>query len=121
MSEQVERKLIKILGHPTESPYGNPIPGLQELGVAETSDQSTAIPVTKLLEGSDEVVATIRRLAEPAQVDPQMLVLLGSASVVPGNQARFTKKGDYVRVQADDAKEAIELHADFAAFVFVEA
>src|SRR5690606_15116854 len=28
MSEQVERKLLKILGNPTESPYGNPIPGL---------------------------------------------------------------------------------------------
>ena len=33
MSEQVERRLIEMLGHPTESPYGNPIPGLDELGV----------------------------------------------------------------------------------------
>jgi DtxR family transcriptional regulator, Mn-dependent transcriptional regulator len=27
MSETVERRLLEILGHPTESPYGNPIPG----------------------------------------------------------------------------------------------
>src|ERR1700712_137557 len=27
MSEQVERRLLDMLGHPTESPYGNPIPG----------------------------------------------------------------------------------------------
>src|SRR6478736_8227054 len=34
MSEQVERRLLDLLGHPTESPYGNPIPGLEELGDA---------------------------------------------------------------------------------------
>ena len=32
MSELVERRLIELLGHPTESPYGNPIPGLELLG-----------------------------------------------------------------------------------------
>src|SRR5262245_10532144 len=31
MSDKVERRLLKILNHPTESPYGNPIPGLHEL------------------------------------------------------------------------------------------
>src|SRR6187397_1863888 len=32
MSERVERKLLQILDHPTMSPYGNPIPGPDELG-----------------------------------------------------------------------------------------
>src|SRR5678815_3737219 len=32
MSETVERRLVELLDHPTESPYGNPIPGLVELG-----------------------------------------------------------------------------------------
>ena len=32
MSEAVERKLVALLGHPTTSPYGNPIPGLDKLG-----------------------------------------------------------------------------------------
>lgn len=32
MSETVERKVLAMLGHPTQSPYGNPIPGLEELG-----------------------------------------------------------------------------------------
>ena len=31
MSETVERRILEILGHPTVSPYGNPIPGLAEL------------------------------------------------------------------------------------------
>ena len=35
MSETVERRLLELLDHPTESPYGNPIPGLDELGETE--------------------------------------------------------------------------------------
>ena len=38
MSETVERRLLEVLGHPTESPYGNPIPGLDELGEEATRD-----------------------------------------------------------------------------------
>ncbi len=37
MSEAVERRLLELLGQPTVSPYGNPIPGLAELGIAPTS------------------------------------------------------------------------------------
>ena len=34
MSEAVERRLLELLDQPTVSPYGNPIPGLDELGIA---------------------------------------------------------------------------------------
>lgn len=36
MSEDVERRLVKVLNNPTTSPFGNPIPGLVELGVGGT-------------------------------------------------------------------------------------
>ena len=36
MSDTVERRLLDVLGHPTVSPYGNPIPGLDELGEEDT-------------------------------------------------------------------------------------
>src|SRR3954454_5122636 len=38
MSEAVERKVLELLRHPTESPYGNPIPGLEELGEKGEAD-----------------------------------------------------------------------------------
>jgi DtxR family Mn-dependent transcriptional regulator len=38
ISEQVEQKLLELLGNPTLSPYGNPIPGLEEL------DSGPALP-----------------------------------------------------------------------------
>src|SRR6187431_701534 len=39
MSEAVERRLIELLDHPAESPYGNPIPGLAELGESKIGEQ----------------------------------------------------------------------------------
>ena len=33
MSEEVERRLVVVLNNPTTSPYGNPIPGLDQLGL----------------------------------------------------------------------------------------
>lgn len=38
MSEAVERRVLELLRHPTESPYGNPIPGLEELGEKSEAD-----------------------------------------------------------------------------------
>jgi len=35
MSEDVERRLVQVLNNPTTSPFGNPIPGLSELGVGD--------------------------------------------------------------------------------------
>lgn len=122
ISEQVERKLLKILGNPTESPYGNPIPGLSELGVVHTaSDADQVVPVTALLgRDTDKVVSTIRRLAEPAQVDPELLVQLAESGVIPGNIATFTVNNDYIRVTVEGAIASIELRPEIAAFVFVD-
>src|SRR5215212_2634464 len=39
ISETVERRLLELLDHPTESPYGNPIPGLAELGEVGDGEQ----------------------------------------------------------------------------------
>ena len=40
MSERVERKILALLGRPRRVPYGNPIPGLDELG----EEPSEALP-----------------------------------------------------------------------------
>src|SRR4029078_3784806 len=36
MSEAVEQKVYELLAQPTRSPYGNPIPGLDEFGSVST-------------------------------------------------------------------------------------
>ena len=44
MSEEVERRLVKVLDNPTTLPFGNPIPGLVELGVGPDSGAGEAAP-----------------------------------------------------------------------------
>lgn len=121
MSERVERKLLDILDHPTESPYGNPIPGLDELGeVRAGSFQAGVMSLNELtIEADRTEVARIKRLAEPAQVDPELLQDLAAAGVLPGNRASFTRRGDLVRVEVDGMGDAIDLPLEIAAHIFV--
>ncbi len=123
MSEQVERKLIEMLGHPTESPYGNPIPGLDELGMRAVAYPVSATSVTELLNdrlnAADPLRARIRRLAEPAQVDPEVLRELGAAGVKPGAIATFTPVDGRIHVSVDGFEGILDLPIETASHVFV--
>ncbi len=83
MSEAVERKLLTLLGNPTVSPFGNPIPGLDALG-GETSavlDALTLLSTTATAEGRQ---VTIRRISEQLQEDRHLLSRLADQGVRPG-------------------------------------
>lgn len=123
MSEQVERRLLDLLGHPTESPYGNPIPALDELGDA---------PAVRFLEGVVNIVerasgsagavsGTIKRLGEPVQFEPDLLAQLQAAGVVPGAAVRVSAAGSYILVQADGHGDGLELPSEVAQHVYVDA
>ncbi|MGY1601516.1 iron dependent repressor, metal binding and dimerization domain protein [Geodermatophilus sp. SYSU D00815] len=88
MSEAVERKLLTLLGNPTVSPFGNPIPGLDAL-VGETPlggetsavlDSLTLLSSTATPEGRP---VTIARISEQLQ-DPETLRVLDERGVRPG-------------------------------------
>ncbi len=121
MSEQVERRLIEILGRPTESPYGNPIPGLEELGVpaADPFMRGVVNVVDALTEREQTVRGTVRRLAEPVQFDPELLAQLKQAGIMPGADASFTKNGGYVLVQVDGQDGGLELPTEVAGHIFI--
>lgn len=121
MSEQVERKLLAMLNHPTESPYGTPIPGLDEFG--ESPGVAFSQGVVSLVElvrtASEPVRASIRRLAEPAQFEPELLGQLKQAGVVPGNAGSFSLSGSYIAVQIDGFGDGIELPSEVASHIYV--
>ncbi|HEV8055980.1 MAG TPA: metal-dependent transcriptional regulator [Nocardioidaceae bacterium] len=76
ISEHVERRLLVLLHHPTESPYGNPIPGLDELGEMGEAESFLAglEPLDKVVpaDGS-QLAVTIRRIGEPIQTDEVLM------------------------------------------------
>jgi DtxR family transcriptional regulator, Mn-dependent transcriptional regulator len=90
MSEDVERRLVRVLDNPTTSPFGNPIPGLSELGLAaggSGADQINLVRLTELPAGMP-VAVVVRQLTEHVQGDVELIGRLKDAGVVPN--ARVT-------------------------------
>jgi DtxR family transcriptional regulator, Mn-dependent transcriptional regulator len=90
MSEDVERRLVQVLDNPTTSPFGNPIPGLSELGIVDGPLQSTDVSLVRLTElpSGMPVAVVVRQLTEHVQGDADLIARLKEAGVVPN--ARVT-------------------------------
>lgn len=121
MSEQVERRLLEMLDHPTESPYGNPIPGLDELGdpAAPAFMDGVINLVDAVGDGGETITAVVRRLGEPVQFEPELLQQLQAAGVLPGATASISAAGSYVSVQVDGFGDGLELPNEVAVHIFV--
>lgn len=121
MSESVERRIIELLDHPSHSPYGNPIPGLAELGEKPADGFSDGVVnIVNLVHGAvGAVKGVIRRLGEPAQYESELLEQLRSAGVLPGAKASFSAAGSYVLVEVDGVDGGIELPNEVAVHVYV--
>jgi DtxR family transcriptional regulator, Mn-dependent transcriptional regulator len=123
MSEQVERRLLELLDHPTESPYGNPIPALDELGDAPAGRflEGVVSIVQATADGDAAVAGVVKRLGEPVQFEPELLAQLQAAGVVPGATAQVSAAGSYVLVQVDGFGEGLELPSEVAQHVYISA
>lgn len=121
MSESVERRIIELLEHPTLSPYGNPIPGLEELGDHPAGVFSDGVVniVNYVLGAVGPIKGVIRRLGEPVQYEVDLLEQLRTAGVLPGAKASFSAVGSYVRVQVEGHDDALELPNEVAIHVYV--
>ncbi|MFE0462078.1 metal-dependent transcriptional regulator [Kitasatospora sp. NPDC058965] len=120
MSETVERKVLAMLGHPTQSPYGNPIPGLDELGDAKAEGEGfdsalVSLDALRPAEGGASVV--VRRIGEPIQTDEELMRTLRRAGIRPG--ATVTVAPAIGGVLVGDGEQAAQLGKDIAAHVFV--
>jgi DtxR family Mn-dependent transcriptional regulator len=117
MSEAVERRLLEILGHPTQSPYGNPIPGLAELGDDERDDRlgGVMMPLNQMPKAVGSVV--VRRIGEPIQSDTDLLTRLRRAGLHPNAVLPINWVGNQVLIGTGD--QGIALDESIAAHVFV--
>ncbi len=120
MSEAVERRLLGLLGNPTMSPFGNPIPGLTQLDPrADTSpavEGGQTLAAVAAADGSH--VVTIQRIGETLQADVESMTCLRQAGAVPGQSVAVRRDGDVIRVGMDEG--SAELAPAAAAQVIVE-
>jgi DtxR family Mn-dependent transcriptional regulator len=84
MSDAVERRLLTLLNHPTESPFGNPIPGLSELDPeAPVPQPAIGAPLGSLVGGAEQRYRVLR-IAEWLQEQPEVMSALSAAGLRPG-------------------------------------
>jgi len=123
MSEKVERKILGLIKDGHESPYGNPIPGLEELGLDVSGDFLTGLVALTEAAGPAPVTLTIRRIGEPVQVDPDALALLTSAGLMPGQTVSVVRADGRVLVtpEGSDRSAGVSLPEEVAVHVFGQA
>ena len=86
ISEEVEQRLYLLLPDTTESPYGNPIPGLAHFGASDPAppfrDGNEAL--TDLADPDRAVRVQLVRMSEMVQADQPTITALAAAGVRPG-------------------------------------
>jgi len=127
ISENVERRLVELLGYPVSCPHGNLIPGLDELGIPDDARQR-ALAAGEERDEAMTVVAdglaapvTVRRISEQVQSDPALMLKLKRIGIQPGREVTLASSADGVRVTSDDRVGSVtaELPRLVAAHVFV--
>ncbi len=110
VSEHVERRLVQLLHHPTESPYGNPIPGMGELGEGETDGEAFldgVRPLSEVVYGERatgvELSVHVRRICEPLQSQVAVLADLRRVGALPGRTVSVSVGAGGVRVRGNDS------------------
>lgn len=124
MSETVERRVLSLLDNPTVSPYGNPIPGLEELDASLSAPEFRAAGLRSLREvaeglpDGEHAVVVVRRIGEPVQTDNEVMHRLRRVGMRPGAALQIAPAPGGVLISSGG--EATELDLELAAHVFVE-
>lgn len=101
MSDKVERRILALLKKPLVCPHGNPIPGLDQLGLPFATDQTgQLISLTEAVaDAPGEVV--ISRISEQLQPDAELMHRLDLAGMRPGQRVQVVATGQGVEVWID--------------------
>ncbi len=122
MSEDVERRLVQVLDDPTLSPFGNPIPGLAQLGLDDDRAEAARRRLARLTElpmGSP-VAVVVRQLTEHVQGDVELISRLKEAGVVPNARVLVETGPDGDVTIIVGGHQNVELPNEMAHAVMVE-
>lgn len=99
MSEAVERRLVELLDHPSVSPFGNPIPGLEELmtdGSGAPAEEDWR-PLSAAL-AEDEREFVVQRIGEHVQHHVELMTTLDEVGIRPGVRLLAARDAEGVRL-----------------------
>lgn len=97
MSDAVERRILSLLEKPLVCPHGNPIPGLEDLGLPfeNTINPDRLTLATAAIVGGDVIV---ERISEQLQSDATLMKRFTDAGVRPGEQLTLLATGTDIQV-----------------------
>ncbi len=116
MSDDVEQRVYQLLGRPTHSPYGNPIPGLEVFDPAALPAAAPG-PEHNLTSPVVTGAVTVGRICESVQTDAALLERLHAAGIDPGATVSVAREDDTVVIRHEDAE--LRLPQSVASRVFV--
>ena len=121
ISDEVERRLLGILHSPTRSPYGNPIPGLKDLGMDydQVPFREGVVPLSQVVPNRGEVTVTLQRMSENLQADAEVLSALAALGLRPGMDFVVRRVGLDLRFSVGE--EAVTVDEAVAELLFVSA
>jgi DtxR family Mn-dependent transcriptional regulator len=111
ISDEVEARLVEVLGHPTTCPHGNPIPG-----TIASSDELDLVPLSDVDPG-DHVV--LRRVIEQVELDQEALTYLAAAHFTPGRGATVKNRAPDGTLTLDIEGELLALGPALAGSLYV--
>jgi DtxR family Mn-dependent transcriptional regulator len=121
MSEAVERRIVAMLEKPLVCPHGNPIPGLEELGLPfSATDETFGLQTLTHAATAPDTVVTVDRISEQLQPDAPLMRRLLDAGLMPGcsvHAAPAARGG----VEVWDSGERVAFSQLVADHVFVRA
>lgn len=92
MSDAVERRILALLDKPLVCPHGNPIPGLDELGLPFPANDAVSdlVTLTDAATQHPDSLVRIDRISEQIQADAELMGRFHDAEVRPANTLHVT-------------------------------
>lgn len=95
ISDQVERRLVRLLDNPVVSPYGNPIPALADLDAPASAEgflDGVELLSVRLADGEVHQIV-VARMSEAVQGDVELLGRLAAIGVAQGRPVPAQLRG----------------------------
>ena len=115
ISDDVEARLVELLGDPATCPHGNPIPG--------SGTPLPGVPTRPLAEVDEGERVRLFRISEEVELNLGSLTLLDEGGFIPGVVAKVGGRDPdgTVEVTVEGAAEAIRVSRDLSGRLFVGA
>lgn len=113
ISDEVEARLVALLGNPSTCPHGNPIPGASVTEVRVDQTPLSDVPVGG--------VVRLERITEDVGTDAAALALLYESGFIPGDCAQVVSRSDDSAVELRSGDSSFVLGRELSSRLYVSA